>query len=93
MACAGNSFRALTETLELHDAVAEAQKMVRPDETFLLVTSDHGHTTSMSGYPTRGNPILGVVVSNNDSGIPEPDPALALDGLPYTSMGYANGSK
>jgi alkaline phosphatase len=39
----------------------------------------------MSGYPRRGNPILGKVES--------PLGGLATDaaGRPYTSLGYANG--
>lgn len=45
----------------------------------------------MAGYPIRGNPILGVVVTNNESGMSEDGPYLALDKLPYTTMGYANG--
>ena len=57
----GNAYRALTETVELHEAVAKVQSMVSTDDTLLLVTADHGHTTSMAGYPVRGNPILDVV--------------------------------
>ena len=29
------------------------------DETLLIVTSDHGHTMTISGYPFRGNSIVG----------------------------------
>jgi alkaline phosphatase len=45
----------------------------------------------MAGYPTRGNPILGLVVGNDEHGEPETAPLLAGDGKPYTTLGYANG--
>jgi len=45
----------------------------------------------MGGYPTRGNPILGLVVENDVNGEPKKTPVLAEDGQPYTTLGYANG--
>ena len=53
--------------------------------TLIVVTADHSHTFTISGYPRRGNPILGKVESAPGE--------LALDGngLPYTTLGYANG--
>ena len=41
---------------------------------------------TIAGYPTRGNPILGLVVQ------PRRERArAAADGKPYTTLGYANG--
>jgi alkaline phosphatase len=40
----------------------------------------------MAGYPKRGNPILGKVVSVGST-----EPSLASDGMPYTTLGYTNG--
>jgi alkaline phosphatase len=62
------------------------------EDTLIIVTADHSHTLTMSGYPTRGNDILGLVVENGADGLPQKEPKLANDKLPYTTLGYANGS-
>lgn len=86
----GNAYRALNEAIELSRAVQKATEMVG-DDTLIVVTADHSHTLTLSGYPTRGNDILGLVFDNGADGKPLPDPRLALDGRPYTTLGYANG--
>ncbi|MCW8196560.1 alkaline phosphatase [Proteobacteria bacterium 005FR1] len=88
---AGNAQRALEDTRELSQAVETALEMTDPKETLIIVTADHSHTLTIAGYPTRGNPILGKVVSNDDRGEPEKQPELASDELPYTTLGYRNG--
>lgn len=55
------------------------------------MTADHSHVFTIAGYPTRGNPILGKVVSNDPSGAPAADFARDLLGLPYTTLSYGNG--
>ncbi|WP_339671877.1 alkaline phosphatase [Dasania marina] len=88
----GNSAKkALTETLELAEAIEQAYRMTNAEETLIIVTADHSHVLTMAGYPTRGNPILGKVVVNDEQGNPMPQPDLALDGKPYTTLAYANG--
>lgn len=82
---------ALIETQALNEAVETALSMVDLDETLILVTADHSHVFTMGGYSTRGSPILGYVVENDDQGNPEPEPDIALDGQPYTILSYANG--
>jgi alkaline phosphatase len=89
---AGNAKRALTDAIELSRAVQRATELVG-DDTLIIVTADHSHAFTMAGYPVRGNPILGLVVTNDDAtGLPEAGPYKSkLDGKPYTTLGYANG--
>lgn len=83
---AGNAYRALTDTIALADAVQTAMSMTDPRETLIVVTADHSHVFTIAGYPKRGNPILGFATEPGKT-----TPTLALDGLPYTTVSYANG--
>ncbi|GLX78239.1 alkaline phosphatase [Thalassotalea insulae] len=83
---AGSAYNALTDTVEFAKAVQAAVDATDPEETLILVTADHSHVFTIAGYPKRGNPILGKVV-----GIGSEEPALAADGMPYTTLGYTNG--
>jgi len=86
----GNAKRALLETIELSRAVQRATELVG-DDTLIIVTADHSHVFAMAGCPTRGNPIRGLVVTNDDTGLPATAPSKAKDGKPYTTLGYLNG--
>lgn len=88
---AGNAFRALDDTIAFAEAVNVALRKTDMKDTLIIVTADHSHVFTIAGYPTRGNPILGKVVTNDGSGEPQSGPALAADGMPYTTVGYANG--
>jgi alkaline phosphatase len=81
----GNAARALEDTTAFDDAVKTALTATNPRDTLIVVTADHSHVLTMSGYPSRTNPILGLA----DDGTGKP--ALGLDGKPYTTLGYANG--
>ncbi|APR68121.1 alkaline phosphatase [Thalassolituus oleivorans] len=83
---AGNAYNALNDAIELSKAVQAAVDSTNPEETLILVTADHGHVFTIAGYPKRGNPILGKVVS-----VGATEPATASDGMPYTTLGYTNG--
>jgi alkaline phosphatase len=88
---AGKAHRALTDTIAFSDAVRTALERTDPEQTLIVVTADHSHTLSISGYPKRGNPILGKVVAVDwmrGGGDVESRDAL---GLPYTTLSYANG--
>lgn len=71
--------RALDETIEFSKAVKMAQELTSPQDTLIVVTADHAHTMSISGYPTRGNDILGIAGMSN------------VDKKPFTTINYANG--
>ncbi len=83
---AGNAYNALSDTVEFSNAVEVALNKTSTEDTLIIVTADHGHVFTMAGYPKRGNPILGKVISMGET-----KPKLALDNLPYTTLGYANG--
>ena len=87
----GNAYRALTETIELANAVQAALAKVDRKRTLVVVTADHGHTLTIGGSPTRGNPILGKVVENDEQGRPLPGYATDATGAEYTTLSYANG--
>jgi len=88
---AGNAYRALTDTIELSQAVKVALNNVNLDETLIIVTADHSHTFNISGYPQRGNPILGLVKTPDKAGRLIGRLAKDEQGKPYTTLSYANG--
>ena len=81
----GNAHRALQDTVAFSDAVQTAVDMLDMDETLIIVTADHSHTLTISGYPRRGNPITGKVTEESAMMFSNPS------GLPYTTLSYANG--
>jgi alkaline phosphatase len=83
---AGSAFNALTDAVEFSSAIQAAVDRTDAAETLIIVTADHGHVFTMAGYPKRGNPILGKVVNVGTSEF-----AKDANGLPYTTLGYANG--
>lgn len=52
--------KALDETVEFAKAVEAALRIVDTEETLVVVTSDHSHTMTYSGYSKRGSDILGL---------------------------------
>ena len=86
-----NAHRALVDTIAMAEAVQTAVDKTSTAETLIVVTADHGHVITLGGFPTRGNPILGLVVDNDSHGEPKSTPSKDLTGKPYTSLSYANG--
>ena len=92
---AGNAKRALIETIEFSNAIRRTVELLQAagqlDNTLIIVTADHSHTFTLAGYPSRGNPIFGLV---RDVPAKDGDPLVTSkdsNGLPYTALGYANG--
>jgi alkaline phosphatase len=84
-----NAARALHDTLALARAVAAVRERAGAD-SLIVVTADHSHVFTMAGYPTRGNPILGLVRGNDARGEPG-DYSRDLLGERYPTLGYGNG--
>ncbi|MEO8307714.1 MAG: alkaline phosphatase [Pseudomonadota bacterium] len=83
---AGNAYRALTDTIAFSDAVRMAASMTNAGDTLIMVTADHSHVLTISGYPARGNPILGLVKAPGATA-----PTLDYKGQPYATLSYATG--
>ena len=82
--------KAVTETIELENAVKVALDMTDDDDTLIIVTADHSHAVTFNGYADRGNPILGTYMDLNKKRYislnwTHPTPT------PYTTISYANG--
>ena len=82
---------ALSETQAFARAIEAALEKVDLNDTLILVTADHSHVFTLSGYPVRGNRILGLVIENDVNGEPRSAPSVDANGTPYTSLAYANG--
>ncbi len=80
-----NAYRTLTDAVALNEAVKAAVAKVSTDDTLIIVTADHSHTLTISGYPKRGNPLLGLA-----RGV-DGELLMGDDGKPYTTIGFANG--
>lgn len=77
----GMAKQALHEVLALDTAINETLRVMANElsETLIVVTSDHAHTLTISGYADRGNSIFGMAQKSK------------MDGIPYTTLNYATG--
>lgn len=90
---AGNAYRALTDTIEFSKAIqlAVQHPQINLNETLIIVTADHSHVLTLSGYSKRGSPILGKVQSELSRNTQSAHSFLDQQGLPYTILNYQNG--
>ncbi|OWF51691.1 Alkaline phosphatase, tissue-nonspecific isozyme [Mizuhopecten yessoensis] len=77
-----NAARSLHDVLAFEDAVKSAVHLTNEKDTLIIVTADHSHVFTIAGYSSRGNDILGI--NDNPMNVP-------ADGVPYTTLSYANG--
>lgn len=77
--------KALEDAVQFEEAVKMAVSLTSMEDTLLVVTADHSHPFSLTGYTKRGNPILGLVDPESFEVQP------TTDDLPYTSLLYGNG--
>ena len=69
----------MEETKEFSNAIDIARHLTDESDTLIVVTSDHSHAFTYSGYPERGSDILSA-------------PEVSLeDNKPYATLSYANG--
>ncbi|CAO1408222.1 unnamed protein product [Diamesa hyperborea] len=71
--------KALEETKELSRAIDMARKMTDESDTLIVLTSDHSHAFTYSGYPNRGSDIFGIADISDE------------DHKPFYTLSYANG--
>lgn len=69
---------AMREAAELDTAINIAVNQTNPDDTLIIVTSDHSHTMTFDGYSKRGNDILGYSRETKDA-------------KSFLTLAYANG--
>jgi len=71
--------KSLDETAEFARAIELARLMTSDDDTLIVVTSDHSHVFTYSGYPYRHDDVLKTTGYG------------AGDGLHFETLSYANG--
>lgn len=80
----GRARPAISEVVALHDTISATMTILEAakikDDTLVIVTSDHSHTLTISGYPPRGSSIVGIAEKSE------------ADGVPYTTLSYGNGA-
>lgn len=81
----GQAGAALQDTLAFDAAVRAALEAVDLRDTLVIVTADHSHNLTLTGYSPRGAPVLGLVTGADGA------PMRLADGKPATVLSYANG--
>ena len=93
--------KALADTLAFDDAISKAMEKVNLHETLIIVSADHSHTFSVSGYALFEENILGESFEQLSTiikysfacltGFGDSEQSYIQDGKPVLQMGYING--
>ena len=92
--------KALADTLAFEEAISKAMGKVNLHETLIIVSADHSHTFSVSGYALFEENILGkrkiwtfetFLIIIFFSGFGDFNLSEVKDGKPILQMGYING--
>jgi len=75
----GRAKLALDETVQFDLAIEAAVSMTNRSDTLIIVSADHSHSMTLSGYPVRGNDILGIAMNSY------------ADKKPSTTLSYSDG--
>lgn len=89
---------ALDETAEFSKAIERARKLTSEEDTLIVVSSDHSHTMTYNGYTVSNCIIFGdipltktLISQKRGQDILGIADISERDGLPYTTLSYANG--
>ena len=66
------------ETVAFDLAVKTAFEMTSREDTLIIVTADHGHTMTMSGYQSRGSDIRGTMTEGRLTNSPYTDNIIRI---------------
>ncbi|CAG9810269.1 unnamed protein product [Chironomus riparius] len=75
---ANRARQSLDETAEFARAIELAKLLTDSNDTMIVVTSDHSHVFTYSGYPWRWQDVLGIAMRDSNR-------------VPFETLSYANG--
>lgn len=78
------AFLSLKDTHALSEAIENCQNLVSDDNTLQVVTADHSHSFTLSGYSLRTDPMLKFAPNSKKR-------YLAKDDKPFTILAYTTG--
>lgn len=73
--------------------VIACDRSTSDEDTLIISTADHSHGLEFQAYCGRGSPVNGLCYDlDGDGEAHSPDPLLADDQQPFTTMGFMNGA-
>ncbi|CAD5117035.1 DgyrCDS5862 [Dimorphilus gyrociliatus] len=78
------AFLSIKDASAFNEAIAHSQQFISHSDTLQVVTADHSHSFTVSGYSKRTDNILKFATSSNET-------TLADDKKPYNILAYTTG--